>query len=85
MLGQVANVFACRSERWWPGRIGWGGNRYVLVAVAFELAVLCGFLFVPPVARVLGHAPPPAAGLLVAMMAIPAVLAADALFKARTS
>jgi hypothetical protein len=38
-------------------------------------------LYVPPVARLLGHAGPSAAGTAVAALAIPAVLIADAIYK----
>jgi hypothetical protein len=46
-----------------------------------ELAALVCFLVIPPVARLLGHRPPNAAGLAVALLAIPAVLIADATSK----
>ena len=50
---------------------------------AVELLVLLGFLFLPPVARLLGHAPPPLAGITVGLAVIPGVLLADALHKWR--
>jgi magnesium-transporting ATPase (P-type) len=78
VLGQMANAFACRSERRWPGALGWTTNRLLLVAVAVELALLVVFLWVPTVADLLGQAPPDTWGLAVALCAIPAVLAADA-------
>jgi magnesium-transporting ATPase (P-type) len=78
VLGQMANAFACRSERRWPGALGWTTNRFLLVAVAAELSLLVAFLWVPPIADLLGQAPPAAWGLAVALCAIPAVLAADA-------
>ena len=40
--------------------------------------MLAGFLLIPPVADLLDQAPPPAAGLAVALLAAPALLAADA-------
>jgi magnesium-transporting ATPase (P-type) len=81
VLGQMANAFACRSTTRWPGSLGWMTNRLLLGAVAAELLALGAFLFVPPVASLLGHAPPPLWGWAVATLAIPAVLAADALHK----
>jgi magnesium-transporting ATPase (P-type) len=81
VLGQLANAFACRSTTLWPGSLGWTTNRLLLGAVAAELLALVAFLFVPPVASLLGHAPPPLWGWAVATLAIPAVLAADALHK----
>jgi magnesium-transporting ATPase (P-type) len=81
VLGQMANAFACRSTTRWPGALGWTTNRLLLGAVAAELLALVGFLFVPPVASLLGHAPPLLWGWAVATLAIPAVLGADALHK----
>ena len=81
VLGQMANAFACRSTTRWPGSLGWTTNRLLLGAVAAEFLALGAFLFVPPVASLLGHAPPPLWGWAVATLAIPAVLAADALQK----
>jgi magnesium-transporting ATPase (P-type) len=78
VLGQLANAFACRSERRWPGALGWTTNRLLLVAVAVELALLVAFLWVPAIADLLGQAPPSTWGLAVALLGIPAVLAADA-------
>jgi len=82
VLGQLANAFACRSATMLPWQLGWGTNRLLLWAVAAELAVLAACLFIPPAAGLLGQAPPPAAGLLAASLAIPAVLAADWIYKA---
>jgi calcium-translocating P-type ATPase len=81
VFGQVANAFACRSATRWPGALGWAGNPLLVGAVLVELAALAGFLLVPPVASALDHAAPPAAGLAVAALAGPALLAADALHK----
>jgi hypothetical protein len=82
VLGQAANAFACRSTVTPPWRIGWTTNRLLLAAVAAELAMLAAFLHVRPVADLLDHAPPTLAGGAVALLAIPAVLAADAVQKA---
>jgi magnesium-transporting ATPase (P-type) len=82
VIGQVANAFACRSATRWPGALGWGTNRLLVGAVLVELAALAAFLLVPPIASLLDQAPPPAAAFAVAMLAAPAVLAADALQKA---
>jgi hypothetical protein len=43
--------------------------------------VLLAFLYLPPVARLLGHTAPSIAGFTAAAMAIPAVLLADAIHK----
>ncbi|SDQ88808.1 ATPase, P-type (transporting), HAD superfamily, subfamily IC [Pseudarthrobacter chlorophenolicus] len=81
VLGQLANAFACRSATVMPWQLGWGTNRLLLWAVAAELAVLAACLFIPPAAGLLGQAPPPPVGLLAASLAIPAVLAADWIYK----
>jgi magnesium-transporting ATPase (P-type) len=81
ILGQVGNAFACRSATAWPGRLGWFSNRLLLGAIAVELFLLAVFLYAEPVARLLGHSPPNHAGGLVAVAAIPAMLAVDAVWK----
>ncbi len=81
VLGQVANAFACRStvRPFW--KVGWTANHLLLGALVAELAMLVGFLYLGPIADLLGQAPPTAAGAAVALAAIPAVLAADTLQK----
>ena len=81
VLGQVANAFACRSTVRPAWRIGWRSNRLLVWAAACELALLGVFLAVPAIADVLDHAVPPWPGFAVALLAAPAVLAADALQK----
>jgi magnesium-transporting ATPase (P-type) len=81
VFGQMANAFACRSATRWPGALGWTTNRLLVGAVVVELVALAGFLLIPPLASLLDHAMPPAEGLAVALLAIPAVLGADALHK----
>jgi magnesium-transporting ATPase (P-type) len=78
VLGQLANAFACRSESRPPWRLGWSGNRLLLVAVGVEFGMLAVFLLLPPVANLLGQTVPDAAGAATAALAVPAVLAADA-------
>ena len=82
VLAQLANAFACRSETVPPWRLGWSSNPLLLWAVGAELLALAAFLFVDPIARMLGHAPPTLPGLLVALLAIPGLLAADYAYKA---
>jgi magnesium-transporting ATPase (P-type) len=81
VLGQMANAFACRSSRRWPGSLGWTTNRFLIYAVTAELLLLLIALYVPPIAAVLGQAPPSLAGGPIALIAIPSVLLADALHK----
>ncbi|RKR19850.1 cation-translocating P-type ATPase [Arthrobacter oryzae] len=81
VLAQLANAFACRSATVPPWRLGWFTNRLLLWAVLAELGLLCVFLFLGPVAALLGQAPPTPAGLAVAVAAIPVLLLADWLYK----
>ncbi|MFJ6156182.1 cation-translocating P-type ATPase [Pseudarthrobacter sp. NPDC092184] len=81
VLGQLANAYACRSATVPPWRLGWGSNKLLAWAVLAELAVLATCLYLPQLAALLGQAPPPAAGLLLATLAVPAVLAADWSYK----
>ncbi|WP_427173304.1 cation-translocating P-type ATPase [Arthrobacter sp. 92] len=81
VLGQLANAFACRSATTAPWRLGWFTNRLLVWAVLAELGLLLVFLFVGPIAALLGHAPPSPGGLVAALAAIPAVLIADWLYK----
>jgi magnesium-transporting ATPase (P-type) len=82
VIGQAANAFACRNESRWPGALGWTSNRLLVGAVLVELLALVGFLFIEPLASLLDQAPPSWAGFAVALLAAPAVLAADAAHKA---
>jgi magnesium-transporting ATPase (P-type) len=81
VAGQMANAFACRSGSLRPGQLGWFSNRYVVLAVLCEAGMLAGFLYLRPLANILGQAPPNEVGYVVALSAIPAVLAADILQK----
>jgi magnesium-transporting ATPase (P-type) len=81
VTGQMANAFACRSSRLTPWQLGWLSNRYLVIAVACEAVMLAAFLYVPPFARLLEHAPPDTTGYLVASLAIPLVLGVDSLQK----
>ena len=81
VLAQLANAFACRSASVPPWRLGWFSNRLLVWAVLAELGLLAVFLFLGPLAALLGHAPPSPGGLAVALAAIPGVLVADWLYK----
>lgn len=81
VLGQLANAYACRSATRSVPRVGLRGNRLLLWAVAFELAVLAVFLFVPPLPQLLGGSAPSALGWGLAVATIPVVIAADAVAK----
>jgi magnesium-transporting ATPase (P-type) len=82
VLGQAANAFACRSASRPPWRLARPANRLLIGAVAAMVVLLACFLFIPPIADLLGQAPPGAAGFGVALLAVPAVLGVDTLDKA---
>ena len=81
VIAQTANAFACRSSTRWPGDLGWTTNRLLIPAVSAGLAFSLVVLLVTPIALVLGHASPPAAGWAVALSSAFVVLAVDALDK----
>ncbi|MFJ4261680.1 cation-translocating P-type ATPase [Paenarthrobacter nicotinovorans] len=81
VLGQMATAFACRSATVPPWRQGWFSNRLLLWAIAAELTALAVFLYAPPLAQILGQAPPTVLGWSVGVFVIPAVLAADWAYK----
>ncbi|MBB5801204.1 magnesium-transporting ATPase (P-type) [Saccharothrix ecbatanensis] len=76
VLGQLANAFACRSATTPVKTLL--GNRLLIGAVLFELAVLAVFLFVPPLPDLLGGRAPTPLGWALAAMTIPVVLLVDA-------
>ena len=82
VLGQLANAFACRSATVPPWTLGWATNRLLVWAVLAELAILAACLYLPYIAGVLGQAPPTPMGIALALLAAPAVLAADWIHKA---
>ncbi len=81
VFGQVTNAFACRSTVRMTWQIPLLANRLLIGAVLAELALLAAFLYVPPIAHLLGQSPPNRAGILAATLAAPAVLIADTLHK----
>jgi magnesium-transporting ATPase (P-type) len=83
VIAQTANAFACRSSTRWPGALGWTTNKLLLAGASIELVFSLVVLYVGPIADELGHASPPLAGWAVAFVAAGAVLAFDAVDKAR--
>jgi sodium/potassium-transporting ATPase subunit alpha len=76
VIAQVANVFACRSERVSVFRLGFLSNPFILWGIAVELALLALIVYTPLGHLILGTGPLPlwtwgplilgAAGLLLA-------------------
>ncbi|WNV87451.1 cation-transporting P-type ATPase [Umezawaea sp. Da 62-37] len=82
VVGQLANAFACRSATRPVGLAGLRGNRLLIYAVLFELAILAVFLLVPPLPELLGGALPSPLGWALVIAAAPAVILADTAYKA---
>jgi sodium/potassium-transporting ATPase subunit alpha len=59
VIAQVANVFACRSERISVFRLGFFSNRFVLWGIAVELALLATLVYTPSANWLLGTGPLP--------------------------
>jgi magnesium-transporting ATPase (P-type) len=82
VFGQVGNVFAQRSERVSIVRMGFGGNRLILLGIAVELLLIAAIVYLPPLQWVFETAPfAPAYWLLLVAFA-PLLLLADELRKA---
>ncbi|WP_084484545.1 cation-translocating P-type ATPase [Nocardia anaemiae] len=81
VFGQAANAFACRStiRPFW--RVPLRTNRLLLGAVLAEFGMLAAFLYLPPIAHLLGQAGPTGTGALAALIAIPTLLSADTAYK----
>jgi sodium/potassium-transporting ATPase subunit alpha len=59
VIAQVANVFACRSERVSAFRLGFLSNPFILLGIAVELTLLALIIYTPLGNLVLGTAPLP--------------------------
>jgi Ca2+-transporting ATPase len=59
VMAQVGNAFACRTERNRGRFLGWLSNPSLLRAIAIELAILLGLVYIPPLADLFGHQPIP--------------------------
>jgi calcium-translocating P-type ATPase len=63
IAGQIGTAFAVRTRRASLRSIGILSNRYLLGAIAAELALAGLFVYTPPLQALLGTAPPPAHAL----------------------
>jgi len=80
VVGQMANALACRS----PVRPAWRVHRpgrMLLVALGVAVATALALVYVPALASILRHAPPPPQALVIVLLAAPAILVADAIYK----
>ena len=60
VIAQIANAFACRSDRVSFVRLGFASNPLLLWGVGIQLALLLSFVYAPPLNRLLGTGPLPA-------------------------
>ncbi|MEY4528247.1 MAG: hypothetical protein RL768_1966 [Nitrospirota bacterium] len=60
VLAQVANVFACRSDRLSVTRSGWFSNPLILWGIAIELTLLAAITYTPMGHEIFGTSPLPA-------------------------
>lgn len=81
MVGQTATALACRSSSRPAWRVPLLDNRLLLLALLVSWLLVAALLWVPALARLVGHAPPTPLGAIVALSAFPLVLVADAGFK----
>jgi magnesium-transporting ATPase (P-type) len=81
VLGQMANAFACRSSALPVWRLDPRGNPLVLIAVGAQGVLLVLLLGIPPLAALLDGTWPTPMGWMLAAVAIPAVILADAAWK----
>jgi sodium/potassium-transporting ATPase subunit alpha len=59
VLAQVANVFACRSDRLSVTKLGWFSNPLILWGIAIELAILVVITYTPAGNSIFGTRPLP--------------------------
>jgi len=79
IFGQIGSAFAVRTQRASLRSVGVFTNRYLLLAVAAELAIAAVLVFAPPFQALLGTAALPARYLLLLLPYPPIVWGADEL------
>ncbi len=59
VMSQVGNAFACRSQATRGTHLGWGSNKYLLIAVAAEVIGIVVIIYWPLIAPHFEHVPIP--------------------------
>src|SRR5204863_5645284 len=59
VMSQVGNAFACRSETTRGRHLGWGSNKYLLIAVVAEVVGIVVMIYWAPLAQRFEHVPLP--------------------------
>lgn len=75
--GQIANVFACRSERASVLKMGFFNNRLILLGIACELVLIVAIDYLKPLQMVFGTAPLRATDWLFFFTITPVLLLAE--------
>jgi potassium/sodium efflux P-type ATPase len=60
VMAQVGNAFACRSSKTRSTHLGWFSNRYLLLGVALEIALILALIYIPALSNAFNHARLPA-------------------------
>jgi magnesium-transporting ATPase (P-type) len=59
VTAQIGNAFACRTEKERVRHMGFFSNRFLLVGIAAELAIILTLIYIPPLAMAFEHYPLP--------------------------
>jgi magnesium-transporting ATPase (P-type) len=81
VMAQVGNAFACRTEKGRLRQLGWLSNRFVLLGVAVEVAMILAMVYFTPLAGLFNHVPIPPLFWLVLGSYAPALYGLDWLRK----
>jgi Ca2+-transporting ATPase len=81
VMAQVGNAFACRTERERGRLLGWLSNRALLAAVAAEILIAVGLIYLPGLRSAFGMVPIPPAVWLALICFAPAVYTLDRIRK----
>ncbi|GAB4493400.1 MAG: cation-transporting P-type ATPase [Anaerolineales bacterium] len=55
VMAQVGNAFACRSGTLRNTRLGWGSNRFLLIAALLEIVSIVAIIYIEPIAGYFNH------------------------------
>jgi len=82
VIMQIANVFACRTERASVFQVGFFSNRLVFAGIAFELAFAAVLIYIPVFQGVFGTAPVGLTGWLILFAFTPLIFGCEEVRKA---
>jgi P-type Ca2+ transporter type 2C len=73
VTGQIGNAIACRSEKSHLHQLGWFSNPLLLAGIAVEIILILAMVYLPPLARLFGHAPLPLAAWIMLALYAPGI------------